>query len=58
MNLIQIAFDQAMSRESLRTVFTKFEPVVTSPDTFEVKGSPYFMKNNRMLYHHSRFKNM
>ena len=58
MSLIQSAFDKAMSRESLRTFFTKFEPVVTSLDTFEVKGSPYFMKNNRIFYHHPRVRNM
>ena len=58
MNLIRSAFNEAMSRKSLRTVITKFEPVVTSLGTFEVKRSPYFMKSIRIFYHHSRFKNM
>ena len=43
MNLIQSMFDKARSKESLRIVITKFEPVVTSLGTFEVKRSPYFI---------------
>ena len=43
MNLIRSAFNEAMSRKSLRIVITKFEPVVTSLGTFEVKRSPYFI---------------